>query len=268
VQIQPVAQISPIPSLLEVLMRTRDALGLALAPLFLRFMLAITFLWAGASKFLAESPVPPAVIAATPAAPVDSDGSTPEPTDLDANTPVVDAQPIAQADATPDSPPTPGTQKRYHNLSRLIVASAHPGFDANGDELKPIWPKQLATGHWPNTLALAAGISELLGGLLLLVGLFTRFGAIMTFSVMAVAIWLTQIGPAMQAGGALFGFLPPYGAFDLDASGKPVWMPLLWLAALGASSAAVVFLGGGTLSLDRVIFGSGARSSTAPEGKE
>ena len=233
-------------------MRKRDALGLSLGPVFLRLILAITFIWAGAGKFLMEIPVsppPPAQVQNTP------NGETP-----DAGT----------SNSTAPTEASPTTQKAYHAIAGLITHAANPGFDSNGDELRPIWPAQLAQGHWPNTLALTASLSELIAGFLILIGLFTRFSSLVTLGIMAVAIWLTQIGPAIQTGDALLGFLPNRGAFDLDAAGMSVWFTLLWQFSLLCISAALMFLGAGTLSLDRLVFGGPSRAnrSKSRETKE
>ena len=67
---------------------------------------------------------------------------------------------------------------------------------------------------------------------------------------MVAAIWLTQIGPAMQSGVTTLGFLPSFPAFDIAA-----WQPLLWQFILLCASASLFFAGPGGLSMDRAVSG-------------
>ncbi len=74
--------------------------------------------------------------------------------------------------------------------------------------------------------AALAGSGEFLGGLLLLIGLATRFASLTTTIVMAVAVWAVHTG----------GFFAPNG----------IELPL----ALLAGSLALLVSGGGALSFD------------------
>ena len=76
--------------------------------------------------------------------------------------------------------------------------------------------------------------------------------------VMSVAMWLTQFGPAIQAGTTQLLFLPAHPAKDLQA-----WMPLFWQFSLWCSAMAVLCLGAGALSLDGLFF----MKSGAPPAK-
>lgn len=234
-------------------MRVRDSIGLNLSPFILRVVLAITFMWAGAGKLLPMHQFTPeqsaalanmGAIEAPAAAPV---------------SPVPPADPGTVTDAAPKYLPgqfPDGVQARpVLRLAILLDQAARPPFNDDGVEPRPIWPPDLARGRWPVYLAYAVAVTELVGGMALLLGLFTRLSALGLVGVMLGAIWLTQIGPAVQSGNTLFGFLPPHGAFDVDASGMPVWMTLLWQLLLLGAAAAVFFLGAGGLSLDRIIFG-------------
>lgn len=78
----------------------------------------------------------------------------------------------------------------------------------------------------------AAGAAEFLGGLLLLLGLFTRFGALMTGSVMVVAILLVH-----------------KDAFFVNEGGMEFALTLL------AAAVALLITGGGAASLDRFLQG-------------
>jgi putative oxidoreductase len=79
--------------------------------------------------------------------------------------------------------------------------------------------------------ATAAGLSEMLGGLLLTVGLFTPFGAAAVLSAMVVAMVSVHLKN---------GFF---------AMGNGIELPFLY--AIAASG--IAFTGGGALSLDRTL---------------
>jgi len=247
-------------------MRVRDSIGLNLSPLFLRVMLGVTFMWAGAGKFLAEHTYTPEQAAILAQMGVIGDGSS-VPVDPGAGEQSDGSDAAPQAD---ESQPTAAalTGKRVLGLAIIIHHAANPGFDEDGAERMPLWPAQLATGKRPVYLAYAAGIVELVAGLAMIIGLFTRLGALSLAGVMGSAMWLTQIGPAVQAGGATLGFLPTWGAFETNALGQPVWMPLLWQFSLFAASLAVFFLGAGGLSLDRIIFGRGPAPARPASGEQ
>ena len=74
---------------------------------------------------------------------------------------------------------------------------------------------------------------------------------------MGMAMWLTQIGPAIQSGNTWLGFLPMNDPWNVAT-----YSVFLWQLALLAAGLALAFSGPGTLSLDRFIFG---RSGTADE---
>ncbi|KAA0217408.1 MAG: DoxX family protein [Leptolyngbya sp. PLA3] len=234
-------------------MRVRDSIGLNLSPFILRLVLAITFVWAGAGKLLPVHQFTPDQAAALAnMGAIEAPASAPVNPAPQAGLPAVtDAAPKYLPEQFPE-----GVQaRRVLGLALMLDHAAHPGFTDDGVEPRPIWPPDLAAGKRPVYLAYAVAITELVGGMALLLGLFTRLGVLGLVFVMLGAIWLDQIGPAVQSGNALFGFLPPHGAFDVDAQGKPVWMPLLWQLSLLGASSAVFFLGAGGLSLDRIVFG-------------
>ena len=113
---------------------------------------------------------------------------------------------------------------------------------------------------WAGTapLALAAALTELIGGILVLVGLLTRFSAFGLTNVMLVAMWLTGFGPAIQSGSTRLGFLPDYPWFGSDQ-----WTLLLFQFSLCGAALALVFAGPGTLSMDRLLLG-GSRKAPPP----
>lgn len=246
-------------------MRLRDSIGLSLSPFILRLVLALTFIWAGAGKLL-----PVHQFTSEQAAALANMGAIEAPTVAPVN-PIPPADPATVTDATrkylPEQFPDGAPARRVLGLALMLDRAAHPGFNDDGVVPQPIWPPELAKGRWPVYLAYAVSITELVGGMALLLGLFTRLSALGLVFVMLGAIWLDQIGPAIQWGNTLFGFLPAYGAFDVDVVGKPVWMPLLWQLALLGMSGAVFFLGAGAFSLDRIIFG-GPRKRVVVEASE
>jgi len=280
------------------------------APIPLRLILAVTFLWAGMGKLVATMPVqgedaallanmgvqlPAPAPTAEPASTKSTEGEPAgEPDTAENGTPPADpaatppgdeptGTPDPPADPTPPPPETPGTQlpetqppetetpepqtpkpgtlahaaedypdpvevKRLHGLALLTYNSAHPRPNEDGTPGKPIWPDWAARDHWPVTLAWAAAITEVAAAVLILVGLLTRLSALAIAFVMLSAAWLTQIGPAIQSGDTLLGFLPNHDLWDTAA-----WNTLLWQVALVGAAFSLLLAGPGCLSLDRAI---------------
>mgnify|MGYP001168770343 CR=1 FL=1 len=262
-------------------MTSREHMAVSIAPLFLRLALSITFIWAGLGKMLADMPfrgeraallanmgvgglqrvaqpsaIVPAPTAAPTPAPIPSKDLKKEPAKAPTSGP-----PALVVLAQQSSAPTAGTftaadfpnevrVSRLYGIA-LMLHDAVQTSDSEGKPLRfPLAPSMIATGSWPVWLAWAAALTELIGGFLVLFGLFTRLSALSLGSVMVVAIWLTQIGPAMQTGVATFGFLPPNAPFDVGA-----WQPLLWQFSLLCGAASLFFAGPGGLSMDRAISG-------------
>jgi hypothetical protein len=67
-------------------------------------------------------------------------------------------------------------------------------------------------------------------------------------------MWLLLIGPAWRAGDAVLGFLPRHDPWD-----TAFWMNPLWILALLSMNLALVFLGAGSISLDRPLLGEAVR---------
>jgi uncharacterized membrane protein YphA (DoxX/SURF4 family) len=111
-----------------------------------------------------------------------------------------------------------------------------------------LWPKVIGEGPAPMILAWAVALTELCGGAAVLIGLLTRLWSLAIAGVMLGAMWLTQFGPAIQAGTARLGFLPGHDPFDSAA-----WQTFLIQFALFGAAMALAFAGPGRLSLDHVL---------------
>lgn len=294
-------------------MRKRDRSGLAMAPLFLRLALALTFIWAGLSKLvdrfevrgeqaaiLANYGVIPAPHAPRPetAPPVQPPASPPaEPEAEPGAEPTPDAapdapdEPQARAVVGPTAPvhlvswqnetqsrflataadfPDPVSVRRYAGLVLLLHSAINPGLSAEDSApLMPLWPdldRKTDYDPWPRYLALGVAVTELLGGVLVGVGLLTRLSALSLAGVMLGAIWLTTVGPAVQSGHAVLGFLPDHAPFDGEA-----WTVPLWQFALLCAAMSLFFAGPGTLSLDRLLLGGAPRAEPprpAPQAQQ
>lgn len=144
--------------------------------------------------------------------------------------------------------------KRVLGLALMIHHAANPGVDDEGQAKMALWPQALAKGSLPVVLAWIAAILELVCGAALLTGFFTRMATLPIIGTMLTAMWLTQIGPALQAGGAYLGFLPN-GVFEIGPGGY-AYTQLLWQFALACSGFALLLLGPGCFSIDRLIFGA------------
>ncbi len=92
----------------------------------------------------------------------------------------------------------------------------------------PLLPQM--TGAMPPsvvTLLLVAGVIELIGGVLIIIGLFTRFAAFICSGEMAVAYWLGHVGrshslfPAVNGGDAAILFC--FVFLFLAAAGPGSW---------------------------------------------
>jgi uncharacterized membrane protein YphA (DoxX/SURF4 family) len=215
-------------------MDMRQRIGLNFPPVILRLMLATIFIWAGLGKVLAHMEVQGEKAA------------------MLARMGVVDTRAGAAA-GTADSAEQfaePVKVLRVYGLALRIYEAAHPQPTDTRPEPMPLWPQALGEGRWPVHFAWAVAFVELVGGICILAGLLTRFWAIGLAGVMLGAIWLTEIGPAVQAGETMLGFLPRREIFIPDA-----WQRLMFQFALLMAALALVFLGPGRASLDHAFFG-------------
>lgn len=254
-------------------MNHRQRLAIGVAPLLLRIALAITFIWAGLGKVAATMPVsgeraatlanmgvsiPNAPVLPTPTPGLDGppDGE-PMPADgFRGGAPAGGKGAAARGRPQYEAFDFPKTEevRRVYGVALRIHSAAHPGLDENGDRLPAIWPARLAQETAPRWLAWCVVLAELGGGIALLLGVLTRIAALSIAMVMAGAMWLDQIGPAVQLGQTVLGFLPDRPAFDPEG-----WRALLWQFMLFMSALAVVFAGSGMLALDNVLFGRSRR---------
>lgn len=263
-----------------------------LAPVFLRLSLGLVFVWAGLGKVMATMNVvgedaailanmgvvaPGAPAAPKPEAPK---GEVPKPEaggSAGTSRPVeTHGAPRGTVTAAPD-PTGPGvpelmqvvrvSEKAYTAADFPNPVGVKPVYmlaltlkkDASSDKgAMTLWPAALAKGDWPVWTAWAVAWAEIGGGALVLVGLLTRVGAFLLAGVMLGAIWLTQVGPAIQSGSTRLGFLPNHDVFDGQA-----WQMLLVQFTLLCSAMSLLLAGSGSLSMDRALFGGKADAKPA-----
>lgn len=208
-------------------------------------------------------PAPPPPADQPPADPDAQDGPQDDPQDEPQDEPQPDTASagasvalVAQVARAPAE-----TVAAANRLALLLHKAGNPPppADPTVAEPMPLVPKIVANPPWTVRLAWAAAIVELAAGVFLLAGFLTRLSALAVAGVMLAAMWLTEVGPAIQAGDALLGFLPNRNPWDVTA-----YATLLWQLALLGAALAVVFAGPGALALDRVLFGGS--SSRTDEG--
>lgn len=212
----------------------RQWCGLNLAPLPLRLVLALVFILAGLGKILA---------------------------DITVEGPLADAVRTVWGDPNPPSQPSntggsgdraasgqPVTVRGVKLLAASLYMAGHPQADAGAAAPKRIWPKTLSGPFMAKAQAWAVTITEILAGVFLLIGLMTRLSAAAIVGVMVGAVWLTQIGPAMQSGQTFLGILPDHPRFAAE------WQTMYLQLSMMAMAMAVMFIGAGFLSLDSIIF--------------
>ncbi len=164
------------------------------------------------------------------------------------------AGPKATPSATKPSATAPASGpavRKLYDLALLLKKSSTP--PASGG--MALWPGWASGGSWPVTFAWAAALGEFVCGAALLVGLFTRISALGIVSIMLGAMWLTELGPAIQTGKTFLYLVPSREAGELFS--VAVWQRWFWQLSLICSGIALAMLGPGPLSLDHGVFGSG-----------
>lgn len=237
-------------------MSARDALGLSVAPIFLRLAIGLTFLWAGLGKVFDKVMVAPASVTYLESLGVKADPpAAPAPEALKPAEAIPTLTPVLPPKKTAeDATALP----RMYSLALLINQASAPAKHADGSHAMALWPQWAAAGRWPVYLARTVAVAEIAAGLFVLAGLLTRLSALSLAGVMLGAIWLTEIGPAIQSGATIFGFIPDRPAYSIEA-----WRGLAWQFSLLMACLTLVLLGGGTLSFDRAMF---PRAAPRPKG--
>lgn len=143
--------------------------------------------------------------------------------------------------------------KNVYMVAVMIHNAAHPTATPENPNPKAYWPAALANGRWPVIQAWLVMAAELGGGVLAAIGLCTRLAGFSLAVVMAGAMWLAQIGPAVMSGHTVLGFLPDLPRYD------PSWMYLLFPFILFMSAVALMFSGAGYMAMDHLLFGGGSQ---------
>jgi len=108
----------------------------------------------------------------------------------------------------------------------------------------------------PTALGYVAAYSELIGGILLVIGLLTRIDALFLAGTMFVAAFVVQLPDVFHD--------PDAGANKVFAAIRAMETPLSILAAM----LALILMGGGRYSIDALIFRRGAGSQPTREGAD
>ena len=153
-----------------------------------------------------------------------------------------------------DFPDAVRARRMHTSVTLRILEAAEPKEPEPGQPARKIWPA-FASGSNAVMLAWVVAITDIAGGVCLLLGLLTRLWALVLAGHMAVGMWLMLIGPAIQTGNTVLGFLPRHDPWD-----GSFWMYPLWILALLAMNLALVFLGAGSVSLDRPLLGEAVRA--------
>lgn len=288
-------------------MRFGDRLAVNITPLFLRLVLAATFILAGAGKLfgtievtggaaaiLANEGVTLTPVQATttpvslslaggqaegqpedaaepgmpvpPPLPEGVDGDEAE----DAAESFAPVEDDADAAAAPDpdlvtAADFPGdyTARGLYGVALLMISNSTPVTRVDGTETFALVPTFAVENGRAVILAWVAAVSEFAFGVLLVVGFLSRLGGLSLAGTMVVAMWLTEIGPAIQSGDTVLGFLPGLGGVPWFDAAKDVWVKLLWQFSLFCAGMALFFSGSGTLALERIF-----RSKPADDGED
>lgn len=245
-------------------MPMRERSAILISPLFLRLVLGTVFLWAGLGKVLDHyhaSPTDAAALANMGVAVTASPAPAPaaEPASAPAGGLAAMPAPVQARLFTAEDFGGGADVMRVYGIAVLLRNAANPPVHADGTPSMPLWPEALGTGARPVYAAWAAALTEIIAGFFVLLGLVTRLSAISLAVVIATALWLTQIGPAVQSGNTRFGFLPAYPAFGGE------WQTFFMQYAMLMTALALAFAGPGLAGLDRAVFRSRSRPADADE---
>ena len=256
-------------------MNRRQRFALLLGPLPLRLVLGVTMLWAGLGKVLITTPYAPEQAAVLGNMGMDLDKeATPRADNMGFGSDLTNDPETGLPVVTPRAPGVyraedfaqPVERARVYGLVLLMRGAAYPAPDALDAEGKPatgFWPEALGRAPGAFVLAWMAALGEIACGLACLLGLLTRLGALGVASIMAVAAWLTELGPAIQKGVTTLFFLPGY-----DAGATDLWTRPLWQFAILCAALTLALLGPGALSFDRLMFGPKGEPNGGDEDDE
>lgn len=274
-------------------MRFRDSLAVNISPIAIRLVLAATFIFAGYAKVFTNMAYTPEQIAMLAAMDSDDSDDQIEPSmeviePGEHSTPIPDpAQPApdpqdstdgdtsAVAPSAPaldeprfrviaaqdsgeyeyDAEPAPTERRKLYSLALMLKGAATPN-----DHGAALLPAFLGAGEWPIRLAWMAALTELLGGVFMLLGFLTRLSAAGLIGTMLTAMWLTTIGPVVILGApSSFFFLPEFGDFM-----SQTWTMLLTQFSMLGAAVAALLSGAGALSADRMLLGRRAAKNAKP----
>lgn len=238
--------------------------ALLIAPLFLRLTLGTTLLWTGMGGISATFTPSAAEVESLrgmgairesvpasdrPVTPAPARDSTPDTSKPDSTGPLpAGSPPLVGLTTTTESESMP--RLYLLSLQSLAIASPH---DSNA---RALWPKFAVTGEWPKFVAWTISVGSVVSGSMLIAGLFVRLCGLLGSLFVGIPLWLFLLAPAIQSGGAKFGFLPAVETWDLDEAGHFVHTSLMWSILQIGVCWSLLFSGAGFLSLDRALFSS------------
>lgn len=220
-------------------MNVRQSVALNVSPVLIRVLVGLTFLWAGLGKVVETTEPKPGQVADFVAMGVlepvgEGDGT------------------LAESGADLEMAAGELSVRRVHTISWMVYSNAQPRVDEQtGEERAGLLPSFLGQGIWPRFMGWLAAVTEILAALAVLMGLLTRFFSFTLAGVIGMAMWLTQVGPAILSGNANLGILPPGAFFD-----PQVMSGFFWQFALLVACGSLMLTGPGSLSLDQRVFGS------------
>lgn len=235
----------------------REKMALRVPPFILRVLLGITFLWLGLGKVMEFTPVRGQAAAdLANLGIIRTEGSrqdeVPENVGLGPG-PVVITVRQSHGGYSAEDFPDPVLVRRVHEVTLRVYRAANPGLDSAGNERRALWPAVLGQGDWPAFIGWTTAITEILAGFFLLIGLLTRFWALMLCFIAGGAMWLMELGPSVQDGTSRMALLPGHDVFN-----TALWEGFMWKFSLLMTALALMLMGPGPASVDRAVFrGSG-----------